>query len=225
MPEPEDDYWEHWFEVVDAGDQSLRQGDVFRDLVVYWLPDDLPIPEQEEDGLDLDEVEVNLQASRGDWIVLTASCDLEQRRFDHVLLAAVYPANRENLRVPPGADEDELDKYQEVVRQGLAPAKFLLPRYEDIEPAFPRSVAYIRVNVSLPMTYLQENCTSSRLRLRHPFREKFGNWVGRRFSEVGPEDYALVPRIRDNMFPPHVLRAADAEDAYQEGEPAGDDAE
>lgn len=213
MPEPDDPYPEHWYEVVDGGDQSLRQGDIFRDLAVYWLPDDLPIPE-EEPG---EEPTVQVNVARGNWIVLTASCDLHQERFSHALLAGVDAATAEGLNIPGGEDagQDELDKYQEVVRAGLDPTKYMLPRYEGIAPPFPRSVAFIRTNVFLPLTYLKENCTEPRLRLRHPFREKFGNWVGQRFSAVGPEDYATIPRIR-RVFPEHILREAQAQEAAEE---------
>lgn len=214
MPDPEAPPGEHWYEVVDEGDDSLRQGDIFRDLVVYWLPDDLPTL---DDDADADDVELTVNADRGDWIVLTASCDLHQERFSHALLAGVAEASYEGLNIPGGEDagQDELDKYQEVVRAGLDPTKFMLPSYEGIEPSFPRSVAFIRTNVFLPLPYLKRNCTDQRLRLNHPFREKFGNWVGQRFSAVGPEDYATIPRIRQ-VFPEHILQEVQANEIERE---------
>lgn len=200
-PSPDDPYQEHWYQVVE--DDSLRQGDIFRDLLVFWLPDDLPIIEGEPDE---EQAEVVAEWSRGHWIVMTASCDLHQGRCRGALLANVRPATPAGLNAQPGKD---FEKKFEVVRKGLDPAKFMLADCDRVEPDFPISVAFFRTHVFLPLAYLRANCTGKRLRLRSPLREKFGNWVGRRLSTVGPEDHAQIPSNGRSIYPPHVLDAID----------------
>ena len=44
-----------------------------------------------------------------------------------------------------------------------------------------------------------------RLRLRSPYRESFGNWVGGNFARVGVEDVGQIPR-QSASSAPTVLR-------------------
>lgn len=36
---PDPHYSDHWYSIVE--DESLRQGDIFRNLLAFWLPQDL----------------------------------------------------------------------------------------------------------------------------------------------------------------------------------------
>lgn len=187
-------YSDYWYELVE--NDSLRQGDLFRGLLVYWLPRDLPL------AADAGATH-HLEYTRADWIILTASCDLDQRRSTHVLMGRVVEATPEFLKCQ---SEKEYQQRLEVVRRGLDPGKFLLPGSSRVNPPLEMSIALFRTQVLLPVEYLQRNCTGPRLRLQHPFREKFGNWVGARFSDVGPEDHVQIPPIT-RIFEKHVLDA------------------
>src|SRR5206468_10044413 len=122
----------------------------------------------------------------GDWIIMSASCDVDRPQgYPHVLLGRVLPATPENFGL---RDEGkEFQKRVEVVRKGLDPSKFLLAEHPGVSPAFPLSVVQFRVHVTMPIDYLRRSAVGRRLRLRHPFRESFGNWVGANMSRVGPE--------------------------------------
>lgn len=196
----ETEHWEHWYQVVPEDDYSLRQGDLFRGLPVYWLSPDNEVPD--EDPEDYDPI---YNVTTSDWIVLTSSCDLEQERCPQVLIAEVLPASREELRAE---DSDKVyRRRQEVLRRGYDPKKFLLAEFPEIDPPFERSFAAFWNQVAVPLPYLKEACGDrERLRLQCPFREKFGNWVGDAFAEVGPETEAQIPRITEGIFDTHILR-------------------
>lgn len=196
--EGEEDHWKDWYTVVAEGDTALRQGDIFRDLPVFWLSSENQMPP--ENPAEHDPV---YEARQSDWIVMTSSCDLAQRRCHQVLLAEVFPANAENLK----ADSEKVHKERvEVMRRGYDPRKFLLAECPAVDPRWPRSFAAFWNQVSMPLEYLEQACTEDRLRLAHPFREKFGNWVGKNFSEVGPEDESQIPVATDRLYSTHILR-------------------
>lgn len=167
-----------WYEVVD--DDSLRQGDIFRALRAFWLPDDLCVTGNHDDV----PAPVSLEHAQGDWIVLTASCDMERTRKGQVLLASITHATQENLKV--GVEKDRRERL-EVIRKGFDPLRFLLAECAD-EPQLPLSFVAYRTQVLLPISYLRRNCTGPRLRLRSPHREKFGAWAGANLARVGIED-------------------------------------
>ena len=195
MPEVSD----HWYERV--VDTTLRQGDIFRDLRVWWLPDELPAAGTEPG----DDAQIACEWAVGDWIVATASCDIVQRRNAHCLLCRVSEANSATLRAQT---EKELAERREVIRKGQHPRRFLLPEFRSATPALPLSVVVFEQQVLLPVRYLQESATVERLRLMHPFREKFGSWIGERFSEIGPEDHTLIPQFV-RTFEKHLLETND----------------
>ncbi len=192
------EYEEHWYEIVE--DDSLRQGDVFRDLIAYWPPDDLECFEAEPPST----FQPVFKFERGDFIIASASCDLDQPGYPYAILARVLPASSENLK----ATGKELEQKLEVIRLGLLPVSFLLAPYKSIEPSFPLSIVQHKVHALLPTAYVRRCCSRKRLRLRHPLREKFGNWVGSSFSRVGPEDQTQIPK-KATIFPAQVLKAQD----------------
>jgi len=142
------------------------------------------------------------------WIVLTASCDMDQRSVHSILLAEVRDATPTELKV----SEKQVDTVVEIVRQGADPRKFLLAPLECIVPPFPLSVAFIRNQVLMPRPYLESLATSSRLRLRHPVREQFGNVVGSVFSRVGPENQVNIPKMTKAVAPEQKLAQLDREE-------------
>ena len=185
----------HWYEVV-QGD-SLRQGDILRDLPVFFLDDDQELP-RDDDG---DEVDVPGKFTRGDWIIVSPSCDLDIGRTNQAVLALCVPATEENLKAQGQKDRDQ--KLQ-VVRQGLDPSRLLLPEHAD-EPRFPLSfVSSLRLGTLPPSAIKRFVGDDQRLRLKHPFREVLGNWCGQWISRVGPENETLMPRFAP-VFPKHIL--------------------
>lgn len=187
-----------WYETVD--DRSLRQGDIFVDLACYWLSSDLAP----------DTPSPSVAKAVGTWIVAQASCDMEARGLERVVVLEVLDASRKTLRIGEEAPKSELKKRLEVIRRGAYPRRFLLPQRSEGKVLIPLSVVSWDSLATLPTKYLRRHyCERPRLRLRSPLREKFGNWVGARFSAVGPENEAVIPRFA-SVYDHHVLTARDA---------------
>lgn len=196
------DAYHYWYETVD--DSSLRQGDIFTDLVCYWLANDLT-PYNPESCV---------ERERGTWMIAQASCDMQGRHGKRVVMVEVLPANRQTLGIGGGAAEGELMKRLEVIRRGVYPRRFLMPKHPDPDVGIPLSMVVWQNLATLPTEYLRAYyCKRPRLRLKSPLREQFGNWVGTRFSAVGPEDTALISRFMPRMHDHHVLDATDSLEA------------
>jgi hypothetical protein len=195
----------HWYEVVAAGDDSIRQGDIFRNLTAAWLPDDLPKPEAGKEK----EVRVDVQFEPGDWIVLSASCDVQPGRGggsqQQVLIARVYPCTPDHL--PNVKSEKDLRERIEVFLRGLDPQRYLLAQHT-AQPQLPLSFAVFRLQVTMPLRYLQRSTKEPRLRLKPPHRENFGNWAGTCLSRVGIEDGQQIRFEKPaGLYPAQVLRS------------------
>lgn len=189
-------YQDAWYEVVE--DNSLRQGDIFRNLNVFWPSAEL-LP---FDGSTAPEGYGKLDFATGDYIIASASCDVDQANYPFVLLSRVLAVTEENLKT----NAKELPKFVEVLRLGLVPSQFLLAPFDSASPSFPLSTVQHKVHVLVPTGYLKNSCGGKRLRLKHPIREKFGNWVGASFSRVGPEDATNIPKGA-KVFPAHIIAA------------------
>ena len=189
---------EFWYETVE--DTTLRQGDIFKDLMCYWLSEDLE-PESPT---------ASVEKATGTWIVAQASCDMESRGLDRVVVVEVLPASRKTLRLAEDAPEKELKKRLEVIRIGAYPRRFLIPERPNGSVTIPMSVVAWDNLATLPTEYLRRHyCDGPRLRLKSPLREVFGNWVGARFSAVGPENEAVIPRFV-SIHDHHVAVASDS---------------
>ena len=189
----------HWYDRVSGG--KLRQGDLFCDQTIYWLPEDLQLQTDGHDGAQT----AALHASRGCWIVLNPSCDLDQQRCSQVVVAQVLVASRENLRVKT---DKELAQRLECLRRGHYPARFLLAAYD---ASLPLSFVDFVSSRTIPRRWL-ETVTETHFRLKAPFREQFGNWVGSCFSRVGPEDHLLIPPFVDKLHDAHRLNATNVDE-------------
>lgn len=194
----------YWYEIVN--DDSIRQGDIFRNLLAVWLPDDLPIPDVGHEAETL--AGTRLKFERADWIVLSASCDVQPgrpTRSQPVLLGRVYPFTAENLN-NVRSDKDLRERI-EVFRRGLDPMRYLLAEHRTA-PEFPLSFAVFRLQLTMPLQYVQRCAVGPRLRIKSPHRERFGNWAGECLSRVGIEDAEQVRFERDSgLYPAQVLRA------------------
>lgn len=187
---------EYWYETVE--DTTLRQGDIFIDLMCFWLSGDLK-PQSPT---------ASVEKTTGTWIVAQASCDMESRGLDRVVVLEVLPASREILRLAESAPEKELKKRLEVIRIGAYPRRFLIPERPEGRVTIPMSMVAWDNLATLPTEYLRRHyCNGPRLRIKSPLREKFGNWVGARFSAVGPENEAVIPRFT-SIHDHHVIVAS-----------------
>jgi hypothetical protein len=193
---PAADHSAFWYDVVD--DATLRQGDIFRGLTCCWPTPDISF----EAAAASSKPKAELDFKSADFAIMSASCDVDDGKVPYVLLGLVLEASPETLRI----HQNELAKRLEVLRQGLVPSQFLLSASEGISPRFPLSIVQFRLQALMPRDYLKRSCGSLRLRMRHPFREKFGNWVGDCFSRVGPENNTQIPQ-QTKIFADHVLRA------------------
>ena len=188
-----------WYEVVE--DATLRQGDIIRNVVVFAFPQDLPVlnrqPEPEE------QFTVKADWLIADWIVMSASCDVdrETRKYPWVLVGRIFPATSEKLGDAKGT---KLKQTLEVIRKGLDPQRFLLAPHPG-DPELPLSFAEYRPHVTVPKEYLVRASMGKRLRLRPPYRESFGNWVGSNFARVGVEDVGQIPK-QSETSPPGTVR-------------------
>jgi hypothetical protein len=197
-------FWTDWYEVVEG--DSLRQGDLFRRLLVFVLPQDLEVLGREPAA---DErIPVKAGWDIADWIVMSASCDVarDSGRYPHVLLARVWPATSLN------AKGKKLDEALEAIRRGYDHRRFLLSEDPRIDPPLKRSFVEFRPHFTVPLDYLKRACVAPRLRLRSPFRESFGNWVGAGFSRVGVEDDSQLPEYATGTSPRAMIDLSDSLD-------------
>lgn len=178
-------FWEDWYEIVE--DSSLRQGDIILNLCAFALPQSLPVLRNAPGQNDPLPVEWIL----GDWIIMSASCDVDRgsEKYPYVLVGRVLEATSDKL----GVKEKKLDGVIEVIRRGWDPTKFLLAECPALKPPFPRSFVPFRPHLTLPLDHLVRACVGKRLRLRSPFREWFGSWVGSNFSRVGIAEASQIP--------------------------------
>lgn len=197
--------WPEWYEVVT--DASFRQGDVLQNLWTFWIDEDVP---------QFDETQGPTAGSlpkaafgRGNWIVASASCDL-QNRAQSILLCHLLSATPANVLAEN--DKVMLDRL-ELMKRGLVPSRFLLPAAPTADPPLSASVVAFTSSIVLPLSYVRDRVRErARLRLRSPFRESFGNWLGGRISSVGIEDGDRLPPFRRApTSEKHVLEADDAQ--------------
>ena len=175
-----------WFDAV--SDTSIRQGDIFFDLTVPVAghsADTFPIAKDQDAGWPISVIE-------GDWVVFSASCDLEAGR------SVEYPIIGRLFSVSDLIDEADRSQRArqkaEVLRRGLVPSKHLFADVETEGLVLQKRFADYRQHVCVPYKYLQSACAAGpRLRLKSPHREAFGNWVGNNFSRVGIEDQEQIP--------------------------------
>ena len=200
--------WQHWYEIIE--DDSLRQGDLFRDLVVPLLPDSLKLPDKIEPTDSID-----IQWKEGTWILFSASCDLQAQRSNFALLGLVVPLEQ---MLELGNTKNRRQR-AEILRRGLMPSKFRLAEHPELEPPFGDSVVDYRVHVTVPVPFLRRACISPRLRLKPPLREQFGSWVGSNISRVGIEDEMQIERDKAGVSDARLLEMVEADEGTSPGNP------
>lgn len=189
-----------WYEIVQTAD--LRQGDILQELPVFMQDSTaaLPSPGAATGGA---SITVPGAYALATWVVLSPSCDLDTGRARQVLLGHCVEATIQGLSAQ---GEKDFQQKLEVVRMGLDPSKFMLPKHE-AEPCLPLSIVTTRSLAMLALEPVKQFVSGkARLRLRHPFRERLGNWCGQWISNVGPENRSLIPRFTQ-VHAKHVLDA------------------
>ncbi|MCA8990657.1 MAG: hypothetical protein KDA88_01695 [Planctomycetaceae bacterium] len=120
---------------------------------------------------------------RASLIVVTQSCDLENKKVDHVALCPIYPLTEfENIN-----DKFKNKKAWEIVRKGQVPALHLLASPTQPESNLDCLVVDFGQIASLPIGYLSNHADSleQRWRLGSPFLEHFSQAFARFFMRVG----------------------------------------
>jgi hypothetical protein len=165
---------EPWWETISGPD--LAQGDYLEDCVVPIMPADFTPDSEGEEG-----ETVAFEGDIFDLIIVTQSCDLENKKVDLVAACPVYSLEVYES-VNPG-----MKKHWESVRQGRREGLHLLAAIEDPQKNREALVVDFRQIYSLPVGYLQTHAASasSRMRLRSPYLEHFSQGFARFFMRVG----------------------------------------
>jgi len=165
--------------------EVLNQGDLLRDIAVPTVHSSFP--NHDENG------NIPLDVGQANIIILSQSCDLEQRKVPTVVVAQTYTLD-EFEGVNPAFKVK--GKWREVVR-GRVEALHLLPPIE--APDDPRSWILVdfRMIFGLPVGYVGRfaDAAGERWRLQPPFVECLSQAFGRFFMRVAlptdpPKDFS-----------------------------------
>ncbi|AFY81951.1 hypothetical protein Oscil6304_2322 [Oscillatoria acuminata PCC 6304] len=167
---------EHFWEQVN--ESRLRQGDYLPNCLVP-----LPIfdPTTFSEGSDLQSVDVEIREY--DLIVLTQSCDLENKKVRFVALSPIYSLEEFEEINPKFAKKGQWEN----VRRGRVEGLYLLA--SPTEPDNNRKSLVVDFGEihSLPYDYIEKYAINlgPRWRLNSPFLEHFSQAFARFFMRVG----------------------------------------
>jgi len=162
-----------WYDVVDGDD--LAQGDFIDSCPII-----IPPPSMNEDDT------INANVCEYDVVIMSQSCDLENRKIDLVLLCPVWPLSKFEER----SSFFKSKKGKEELRRGNTTGYHLLNEcnIENFKREF--SVVDFRNAYSVSINFLidlvQER--GERLRLLPPYREHLSQNFARFFMRVGLPD-------------------------------------
>jgi hypothetical protein len=168
-----------------VSDTVLNQGDVLNDIAVPSVHPSFPEPD--ETG------RIPLQVGQANIIILSQSCDLEQRKLRNVVVAQTYSLDEFEAANPGYRTKG---KWTEVAR-GRVEALHLLPPTR--RPEDPRSWILVDFKsiASLPVGYVERcaNAAGERWRLQPPYLESLSQAFGRFFMRVAlptdpPKDFS-----------------------------------
>lgn len=164
-----------WIKVNEA---NLRQGDYLPNCLVP-----IPIFDPDNFSRNPEGQEIDVEVRELDLIVLTQSCDLENKKAQFVALCPIYPIV-EFEKVNP--DFARKGKWNEV-RRGRVEGLHLLASPNDPSNNRDALVVDFRQIYSLPFAYLIRHAEKigSRWRLQSPFLEHFSQTFARFFMRVG----------------------------------------
>jgi hypothetical protein len=170
---------------VRVNEEVLNQGDLLLDLAVPILQPSFPDPDANG--------ETPVEISPANMIVISQSCDLEQRKITNVVVAQVLSLEEFEA---VNASYKARGRWREVAR-GRVEALHLLPPTE--QPDNPRHwlVVDFRAIYSLPFGYVERAAKNAgdRWRLQPPYIESFSQAFGRFFMRVAlpadpPDDFS-----------------------------------
>lgn len=163
---------------VEVNEPAIRQGDYLPRCLVPWPVFD-PTTFAENNEIQ----DVNVEVRELDLIILTQSCDLENKKVRLVTLSPIYSLT-EFERINPAFTKK--GKWEEV-RRGRLEALYLLA--SPIEPGNNRDALVVDFGeiYSLPYEYVEKYATKlgQRWRLKSPFLEHFSQAFARCFMRVG----------------------------------------
>lgn len=159
-----------WYEIV-GGEESLLQGDFINSCPVV-------IPSGA-----IDSAKVSAEVIEYDVVIMSQSCDLEQRKIVLVLVCPVWPLSKFEEK----NSFFESRKGKEALRQGNVPGYHLLNKCETNGFRIDYLVVDFRSVYSVPFDFLLNLATKKgrRLRLLPLYREHLSQAFARFFMRVG----------------------------------------
>lgn len=151
----------------------LAQGDLLRDCLVPVFPPDF--------GTSSSPQEVPVASAN--LIVVTQSCDLENRKVQFVALCPIHSLREFEVVSPDFAKEGRWEEARQGRREGL----YLLPSPTHPQHNRQALVVDFRQIISLPFAYLSRHAEQlgPRWRLQSPYLEHFSQAFARFFMRVG----------------------------------------
>lgn len=167
-----------WYEVTNGA--TLRQCDIIRGCPVIRLDGKLQWPVEPS-------MRLPIRIEKYDSIILTQSCDLENRKVEDILLAQVIAW--------PVLVRQELQRNNQVVKkrdfrkaliEGNTPGQALLHKHDN-EPRLDWSIVSFQRIYTIQKDFLIEVASKigPRLRLRSPYREHIAQAFARFVMRVG----------------------------------------
>lgn len=159
-----------WIKIEAA---ELAQGDLLFGCLVPDFPPNLGANDNDN----------FVQLSKADFIVVTQSCDLENRKVAFVALCPISSLTTFEQFNP----DFRMKGVWEQVRQGRREGLYLLPSPEQPENNREAKVVDFRQIISLPIAYLTAHARNlgPRWRLQSPYLEHFSQAFARFFMRVG----------------------------------------
>ena len=159
-----------WYTIVN-GKEPILQGDFINSCPVVIPP------------AAIESAKVFAEVIEYDVVILSQSCDLEQRKLDLVLVCPVWPLSEFENR----SDFFKRRTGKEALRQGNVPGYHLLNKSGINEFETEHLVVDFRSIYSVPLDFILELARKRgrRLRLLPPYREHLSQAFARFFMRVG----------------------------------------
>lgn len=190
-----------WYRVPTA-DHPAYQGDQIFDVTLYAV-----VPDPSRLG------ELAIEESQADVIIVTQTCDLEERKVDVVEVAPTFRLSDWLAVHPSWYNPNQL----EAIRRGVATSLYFLPGWPDSPIADMHQSRVVRFDQKRTMTFaeIDQATRGRRISLQHPYIEHFAQAVARFYMRVGlPESIPPVQWERLNNSskkPPEKIMIADDE--------------
>lgn len=173
-----------WFEILEFGDETLLQGDVFFSCPFIYPPAIIDFSEG-------DTLEVDI--AKADVIVLSQSCDLENDKITIVLVCPLIPLG-DFWHAQDATSKKAKKSVFSKLTQGA------LPGFHPLAP-FPDDGQYFIVDFKnvfgVHIDFLREFCKKQerRVRLNQPYREHLSQGFARFFMRVGLPQGIVPPSL------------------------------